>query len=263
MRSRKPKPTVVLGGETFTTQEAIKKRFSQIRDSCDVDFSIGQPETRQSALVFLERSKLCVEDEAFLRDLSEFHPKLAPKLHGNTIRRAFVGLCLLEKREKRYRPNKTVFVTAVSADGTELVDSFSPEFAARGAIQGVDKAAEKYYSDVYPNARACIEPQIQEFRSLMQGQGCAITGEIGCFLQVDHKNDFKGLVDGFLKENPHFYDKHVPINNKDLFVEEKSRDAFYAYHKKHASLQLLTVGAHLEKTNSSRKRQREGGVSAS
>lgn len=244
-------PPVVLGGQTYKFQNAVDKKFKSVRNSAVLDCRLGQPATEEDALSFLDGSSLSEEDESFLRDLAACHPKLA----GNTILKAFVGLSLLNKREKAYGPDRAVFVKMTSPDGRVVVDSFSTRFASIGAIQGIQRAEQIYYKEmVYDNARRSIEPQIQAFRTKTNNTGCTNCGSGFGLHEIDHVGTFNNLVNSFLGNHPAYLDTNTPSNNKHLFVEEPSRGEFYQYHKEHAVLQRLCKPCHSEKTKADRKR---------
>eukprot|EP00966_Prymnesium_polylepis_P074050 1718150-Prymnesium_polylepis.1 len=143
-----------------------------------------------------------------------------------------------------------------SPDGDTVVDSHSAHYAAIGVMQGKKAASDRYYRDmVYERARRCIEPQIQEFRAKHNNR-CMKCDNSTDIREVDLVNQFKGIVDAFLAQNPEIYDQHVPINNKHLFAGGVSLAKFYSFHYETAELQLLCKPCHRLKTAADRKRPR-------
>ena len=244
-RSRPARKTVQLGGEIYHTQNEIKTRFEEIRDS--------QMETLPSS------------DLAFLCGLAAYHPKL----EGCQVVNAVTG-----KGKDKFGSHNAIWVCFTRGENSETLewDTISHKSPAQGAMNGMRVATVRYVrACVHDNFRLAIEAQCKTKKASLATDGkieCAAcnTRVVLHECDIDHGGGdhltFTTLMNDFFESEETKEDgfSREAIFGRNAFdIKHPVVARWQVYHQSRAFLQPLCKQCHWKKSGgeTSRRRKKE------
>ena len=243
-------------GKDFNTKPKDYKHLTNLRDQMIERGQLGESH------IFTEETPIKKSQmDQLYRDYFVATPEYIKRKIGPGIKNWFLDRdshgtisLFIKQKDRPQDPNLSDFLKSVSISHWGQCVSVSAKWVFTCFGTGVLADENKMYK-VKEAARKAVEDQKKEFRSSVKDE-CQKCGKkaYGLELQVDHVINFMDIFNNFIKKYGYEDNFLIENINKDLYVtwwyftNEELKEKWRKYHKENATLQLLCVPCHKDKT---------------